>query len=370
MIDQKKIPEQNIRSKEQPQLSVAILAGGEGRRLGGCEKAFLIFRNQTFLKNILNELSDFDDVMISVRDANLYESLPHRIIVDETPRIGPIGAIFTCLKHSVHEYVFVCAVDMPYFKKELMMFVAEFINLDYDAFIIRSQNKTQTLCGIYRKTALPALAQMIDEASYCLLDLYPLIKTKYLPFDCNRFDEQILLNINTKADLSALKKPAVFCVSGVKNSGKTTLIAKLIQAFKKEGYRVGVIKHDGHDFEIDQVGSDTYQYQQAGSDATLIYSKCRFTFMKRESVEIEQLLNYFDDVDLVVIEGLKDSIFPKIEVILEESVCQSEYLLAVVTDGTFVHSLVPTFRRSDIDELVMLIKRNLQPKIKDQAILT
>jgi len=56
--------------------------------------------------------------------------------------------------------------------------------------------------------------------------------------------------------------------------------------------------------------------------------------------------------------------------ILEESVCKSEYLLAVVTDGTFVHSLVPTFRRSDIDELVMLIKRNLQPKIKDQAILT
>ena len=52
-------------------------------------------------------------------------------------------------------------------------------------------------------------------------------------------------------DSSPLKKntPFIFAISGYKNSGKTTLITKLIPELKQRGYRVAVIKHDGHDFE-------------------------------------------------------------------------------------------------------------------------
>ena len=47
------------------------------------------------------------------------------------------------------------------------------------------------------------------------------------------------------AELS-LKRPAVLAVSGAHNSGKTTLLEKLIPLLRARGLKVGVIKHDGH----------------------------------------------------------------------------------------------------------------------------
>lgn len=57
----------------------------------------------------------------------------------------------------------------------------------------------------------------------------------------------------------------IFAVSGVKNSGKTTLICKLLEIFKGKGQKVAVLKHDGHDFEPDVPGTDTYRQLQAGA---------------------------------------------------------------------------------------------------------
>ena len=64
----------------------------------------------------------------------------------------------------------------------------------------------------------------------------------------------------------------VFAFSGFSGSGKTTLIEKLIPVFKRRGYRVAVIKHDAHDFEIDKEGKDTYRFREAGADRVYISS--------------------------------------------------------------------------------------------------
>ena len=47
------------------------------------------------------------------------------------------------------------------------------------------------------------------------------------------------------------KKPLILAVCGVKNSGKTTLIQKLIPLLQNQGLKVAAVKHDGHDFEPD-----------------------------------------------------------------------------------------------------------------------
>ena len=71
-------------------------------------------------------------------------------------------------------------------------------------------------------------------------------------------------------------KPVVFAVSGVKNSGKTTLIEKIIPKLKEHGLKVATIKHDGHDFEGDVEGTDTYKHKRAGAYGTAIFSKNKF----------------------------------------------------------------------------------------------
>ena len=58
------------------------------------------------------------------------------------------------------------------------------------------------------------------------------------------------------AETQALKRPAVLAVSGVHNSGKTTLLEKLLPILRGRGLKVGVIKHDGGDFAPDAPGTD------------------------------------------------------------------------------------------------------------------
>ena len=60
------------------------------------------------------------------------------------------------------------------------------------------------------------------------------------------------------AETQALKRPAVLAVSGVHNSGKTTLLEKLLPVLRSRGLKVGVIKHDGHDFTPDVPGRLNY----------------------------------------------------------------------------------------------------------------
>ena len=162
-----------------------------------------------------------------------------------------------------------------------------------------------------------------------------------------------------------LKKPCIFCVSGVKNSGKTSLITKLVPALKKNAYRIGVIKHDGHDFEIDVENTDTHKYRQAGSDAVVIYSQKKFALIRPwETVKIELLLEFLQDVDLIIIEGLKNSSYPKIETVIEQSVCDERYLLAIATDGDFRHEKIKTVSRNDIDILADIIENEVMRKPK------
>lgn len=63
-----------------------------------------------------------------------------------------------------------------------------------------------------------------------------------------------------------MKKQKIIAISGVKNSGKTTLITRLIPHLKDRGIKIAVIKHDGHDFEPDVIGTDSYRYREAGKE--------------------------------------------------------------------------------------------------------
>ena len=102
------------------------------------------------------------------------------------------------------------------------------------------------------------------------------------------------------------RKPFVFAVSGYKNTGKTTLLAGLIPELRERGYKVAVIKHDGHDFESDVPGTDSYCFQKAGAYGTAVYSSRRMMVTKEYYEPDEKLLmEAFGEADIILIEGLK-----------------------------------------------------------------
>lgn len=75
----------------------------------------------------------------------------------------------------------------------------------------------------------------------------------------------------------------VCAVCGVKNSGKTTLIEKLIREYTARGVRTAVIKHDGHDFACDIPGTDSSRFYEAGAYGTAVFSDNRI-FVHRQEI--------------------------------------------------------------------------------------
>jgi molybdopterin-guanine dinucleotide biosynthesis protein B len=145
------------------------------------------------------------------------------------------------------------------------------------------------------------------------------------------------------------------------NVGKTTLIVGLVKELKSRGYRIATIKHDAHDFEIDQEGKDTWKHRQAGADTVLISSKSKIALIKSIETEaaLEQLVDMVkDDVDFVIIEGYKGSSFPKIEVYREGV---SERRLDI--DDTFI--AVATNSPDAIDDVVVVLDINNYKEIAD-----
>lgn len=147
-------------------------------------------------------------------------------------------------------------------------------------------------------------------------------------------------------------KPIVFAVSGIKNSGKTTLIEKLVKALTSRGYQVGVIKHDGHEFVADHEGTDSFRHKKAGAKNVIVYSRTKLMMIEeKEDPSIEALLDLQKHMDIIILEGMKYSEFPKIEIVRgavsRESVCNPETLIALVTDTSLS---LPNIKRIELDD--------------------
>jgi len=125
-------------------------------------------------------------------------------------------------------------------------------------------------------------------------------------------------------------------------TGKTTLIEQLITFLTERSYKVSVIKHTHHHFDIDKPGKDSYRHREAGASEVLMLSNQRWVLMHelRQSPEptIEQQLSMLSPCDLVIVEGFKDAKIPKIELWRHEhDECSSNPLKA--NQDNFIQAL-------------------------------
>jgi molybdopterin-guanine dinucleotide biosynthesis protein B len=110
----------------------------------------------------------------------------------------------------------------------------------------------------------------------------------------------------------------VFGVTGWKNSGKTTLVTRLVTEFTRRGYRVSTVKHAHHAFDIDKPATDSFRHREAGASEVMIVSGYRWALMHEvrgdDELPFEAALARLSPCDLVLVEGYKREGHPKIEV--------------------------------------------------------
>lgn len=341
-------------------LGIGVLAGGKSTRMGQ-NKALLQMNGKKFLDCICEELSGFSQVMISAAQKGIYEDTGLQIVYDEHQDIGPIEGIYQVLLHADEEYVFICAADMPFVKKELVSYMAEFISSDYDCYCMMDEDHVHPLCAIYSKKMLPVIKQQIERGQYRLMNVLNAVRTKYIRLETSCFDKRVVKNVNTRQEYARLVLPVVFCVSGIKDSGKTGLIVKLINEFIQENYSVAVIKHDGHDYVMDYEGTDTYRFTKAGATCSAIFSDSQYSINRKGAVSIQEMIASCKDVDVIIIEGMKASPYPKVEVvrraISDRPVCEESSLICIATDVVSPEDVTcQVFGMEDISGIFLCIK--------------
>ena len=155
----------------------------------------------------------------------------------------------------------------------------------------------------------------------------------------------------------------IVSIVGKSHSGKTTLIEKIILELNDRGYKVATVKHDVHGFDIDIEGKDSWRHKKAGAHTTIISSPEKVAAIRdvEEDLSLDKLRGTFiRDVDIIISEGYKKDIHPKIEVYRkdahEELLCSKEdFLIALAGDKEF-NIGVPCININDVEGLVNIIE--------------
>tara|TARA_B100000925_G_scaffold44392_1_gene28967 strand:- start:216 stop:701 length:486 start_codon:yes stop_codon:yes gene_type:complete len=138
-------------------------------------------------------------------------------------------------------------------------------------------------------------------------------------------------------------------VIGWKNSGKTTLVSKLVDYFSSLNLKVGVIKHAHHSFDIDHPNTDSYKIRKSGAYKTTIVSNKRLAFIEERAddneIDLKSIIDMNKDCQILILEGFKkNNDIPKIEVFLKKNKKEHLYknvekVKLLVTDDDKSHPL-------------------------------
>lgn len=152
--------------------------------------------------------------------------------------------------------------------------------------------------------------------------------------------------------------------SAYSGTGKTTVMERVIRALTQKGLRVGVVKHDGHDFDIDHPGRDSYRHTQAGAQTVAIASAKKTAVIRQAGSTLEQCLDRIQNVDLILVEGFKHAAIPRIGLCRKETGKgfpePPENYIAVITDDQELQTGVPRFSFNDTPGVADFIIREIQ----------
>ena len=158
-------------------------------------------------------------------------------------------------------------------------------------------------------------------------------------------------------------------VVGWKDTGKTTLIEKLIKEFNNRDLTVSTIKHSHHNFSVDRQGTDSFRHFNAGAKETILGSEKKWIKFSRQISDpkpnLAFLIEQIIPVDIVIVEGFKSSSHKKVEVVDSMSERKPLYETDKTICGLIINqqkirnAILPQFERDYVQEICDFIETTL-----------
>ena len=188
------------KSFKQISATAIVLAGGASSRIGR-NKAFLKFKDKTFIESITTQLSSlFSDIIIASNDNNSYRFLPYRVVNDIRADEGPLVGIYSSLAASTTHINFITACDIPILNLSFIRYMLSYAE-DADAVVPSTGNNLyEPLLAFYNKSCLGVIESALESGIRKIDSIFRSLNVKYVTpenFDWYR-------NINTEKDYKSL----------------------------------------------------------------------------------------------------------------------------------------------------------------------
>jgi molybdopterin-guanine dinucleotide biosynthesis protein A len=190
-----------------PDLTVAIMAGGQSSRMGQ-DKSFVLFQERPLIEVVQERVTGLgaELILITNKPAD-YAHLGLPMYSDVYPGCGPLGGIYTAVYHAQHPHTLVVACDMPWLNRELL---AHLISLRHQADIIipRWQKFPEPLHAIYSKTCLPPIEAQLQSGQLKITRFFGQVVVHFVDRPViEQFDKdgRSFANLNTPEELARAK---------------------------------------------------------------------------------------------------------------------------------------------------------------------
>lgn len=188
--------------------ATVILAGGEGRRIGG-GKPYRMLAGKTLLERAISQARGWSDqVAVAVRDPEQLQGAAVAIIEDHPDIEGPLGGLSAALRYARDkglDAVLTIPADMPFLPQDLQVRFCDAIG-GRCAAVAASAGRLHPVCGLWRVAALDLLPDYLDSGRRSLGDFAGEVGMVAVSWDARPHDP--FFNINSAEDLVAAERLA------------------------------------------------------------------------------------------------------------------------------------------------------------------
>lgn len=182
-----------------PNISVAILAGGQSRRMG-TDKSLLKLNEKPLLAHVVERLTPLAlPIMLVTNTPQHHAAFGLPMVSDVYPQRGSLGGLYTALHYSPAEYTLCVACDMPFLNVDLLRYLLTLCG-DADAVVPHINGAYESLHAVYRRTSATLMQQQIEQQQLRIQHLYAHLRIRAVTADeVARFDPDYhsFTNLNT-----------------------------------------------------------------------------------------------------------------------------------------------------------------------------
>ncbi|GAB7564694.1 molybdenum cofactor guanylyltransferase [Methylobacillus methanolivorans] len=184
-----------------------VLAGGQGKRMGGADKGLVEFNDQPMIKHVLQRLApQVNEILINAnREIDRYQQLGYRVIADEIGDFaGPLAGLHAGMLHAQHPYILTTPCDSPLLPSSLAKrLMNALIERDADIAVAKTGKQAHPVFCLCRRSLLPNLEQFLQRGERKMADWIAQLDSTDVSFTDQA---QAFANINTPEELHGLEQ--------------------------------------------------------------------------------------------------------------------------------------------------------------------